>query len=151
MNRLLALIVLVLLAATTANAKERSPLRVLRDQKHLDGAGCYLHAPGSAAQGADVFQWNLLSDAWINVGGTDIKLTRVSFKQVLVRKDKSSVGDRSIATFSAQGYKVVVETKVTKTCPEDDESCEVWSEQGTITVTSGRKSWSARGTGECGS
>ena len=126
-------------------------LRVLQHQDHVDGAGCSFQAVGSPAERSNVFQWNLADEAWINVSGSDVRLKLLSSQRIPLRKDKTSVGDPQLLEFAGGGLKVTVRTKTTRVCPENDESCEVWSEEGVIEVVAGKRSWMARVKGECGS
>lgn len=126
-------------------------LRILQHQDHVDGAGCSFYVVGSPAERSDVFQWNLADEAWINVSGSDVRLKLLNSQRIPLRKDKTSVGDRQLLEFAGGGLKVTVRTKTTRVCPENDESCEVWSEEGVIEVVAGKRSWTARVKGECGS
>ena len=131
--------------------ENRPSLRILQHQDHFDGAGCSFQVVGSPAERFDVFQWNLADDAWINVGGSDVRLKLLSSQRIPLRKDKTSVGDRQLLEFKGGGLKVTVRTKTTRVCPENDESCEVWSEEGVIEIVAGKRSWTAHVKGECGS
>lgn len=148
--RLIFSVVLCMIAVGVAGGNLPS-LRILQRQDHFDGAGCSFQVIGSPAEKSDVFQWNLADDAWINVSGTDVRLKLLSSQRTPLRKDKTSVGDRQTLEFAGGGLKVTVRTRTTVVCPENDESCEVWSEEGVIEVVAGKRSWTARVKGECGS
>ena len=149
-HRLLFSVVLCTIALGVAGGNLPT-LRILQHQDHVDGAGCSFRAVGSPAKRSDVFQWNLADEAWINVSGSDVRLKLVSSQRTPLRKDKTSVGDRQLLEFAGGGLRVTVRTKTTVVCPENDESCEVWSEEGVIEVVAGKRSWTARVKGECGS
>ena len=149
-RRLIFSVVLCMIALGVAG-ENRPSLRILQHQDHFDGAGCSFQVVGSPAERFDVFQWNLADDAWINVGGSDVRLKLLSSQRIPLRKDKTSVGDRQLLEFKGGGLKVTVRTKTTRVCPENDESCEVWSEEGVIEIVAGKRSWTAHVKGECGS
>ena len=148
-NRLIFLVVcMIALEAAGAN---RSSLRILHRQDHIDGAGCSFQVVGSQVERSDVFQWNLVDEAWINVGGSDVRLKLLRSQEFPLRKDRASVGDRQLLQFAGGGLKVTVQTRTTSVCPENDESCEVWSQEGVIEVIGGKRSWTTRVNGLCGS
>jgi hypothetical protein len=149
--RLIFSVALCTIALGAAGGNQPS-LRILQHQDHFDGAGCSFRVVGSPAERSDVFQWNLSNDeGWINVSGSDVRLKLLSSQRIPLRKDKASVGDRQLLEFAGGGLKVTVRTRTTRVCPENDESCEVWSEEGVIEVVAGKRSWTARVKGECGS
>jgi hypothetical protein len=142
---------LISLAAMMTARGSQSSLRSLQQQDHLGGAGCSFRIAGSAATAAAVFQWDFAREAWINISGVDVRLKRVRSRETPIRKHRISVGDRRIVEFAGAGLKVFVETRVTSVCPENNESCEVWSEDGIIRVVAGGESSRTRVTGSCGS
>jgi len=149
---MIALRVLLVLLATAIGASsfasERFRIGELRDQHHLDGAGCALQLLMSSR---DVFQWDFEDEAWINLGGRDIRLHLESTGGANIEDGEGSTGDKEIVRFSGPDIRVTVTTTITSECAADDESCEAWTVAAVISVKTPRRSCSVRTKGLCGS
>ena len=146
----------IMLALAVAGATAQAPtfvFRPLREQgrmtKHERCGYSDLRRPNY--EGADVFQWDLAKEAWINVGESDIRLRLVKLRENPRTKTGTSVGDRQVVEFAGGGLRITLSTKITELCPPDSESCEVWSEEGELQVRNGRQSAKMRVVGFCGS
>ncbi len=65
--------------------------------------------------------------------------------------NKGWKGDRRVITLRKIDVRVTVDTHKTSTCAENDESCEAWTESGTITVEVGKQKSVTQVKGLCGS
>jgi hypothetical protein len=86
----------------------RSSLQILKHQDHIYGAGCFFQVVGSPVERSNVFQWNFADEAWINVGGSDVRLKLLRSQEFPLRKGRASVGDRQLLEFAGGGLKVTV-------------------------------------------
>jgi len=142
------LLVLFVIVGASSFASERFHIRKLRDEHHLDGAGCAFQLPMSSS---DVFQWDFGDEAWINLGGTDIRLHLDHARGANIEDGKGSVGDRQVVRFSGRDIRVTVTIAITSECAADDESCEARTVAAVISVKTPRRSISAQTKGTCGS
>jgi hypothetical protein len=123
----------------------------LLKQQHTDAAGCALQLAGAPPEHHEVFEWDFdAPTAWMHLGGHDVELSVVSEKEVAVRRGRQSIGDRRMLHLRGHGYDVRLETRATTECRDDDESCEAWTEEGTIAVKSRAGSETVRVRGICG-
>jgi len=121
----------------------------LTNQHHLDGAGCSFQLEGAPDEGADVFQWDFDKEAWLNLGDRDVRVDVISMRDI--PSNRGSKGDRRVLTLRKMDVRMTIDTRKTSTCAETDESCEAWSESGTITIEAAKEKSVTRVKGTCGS
>jgi hypothetical protein len=92
-----------------------------------------------------------LTDAWINLGASDVKLTLLNDSRASDPQDQLALGRGHKLEFTGPSIRVVLRTKVTWVCPGNDESCEAWHEAGEIRVEFGKRVILSRVKGICGS
>lgn len=142
---------LSLFFASTAFASGSSQLRPLVDQNHVNGASCSFWLANAKKPAKDYLQWDLLSAGWINLGGSDLKLTFVKDPRVPNPQDQLPLGHSRKREFSGHGVQVILRTRVTWLCPGNDDSCEAWREGGEIEVKMEKQRWKSQIKGMCGS
>jgi len=120
------------------------------NQPQVEGSSCSFWLDGTDGE-KDYFEWDLLADGWINLGGSDVKLAFVRDEQATQPAGQTALGSSHVLTFAGPGVSLVLEARITRVCPEGDDSCEAWHEAGEIRVTSDGQTYSAPVRGICGS
>jgi hypothetical protein len=141
---------LILLGAGTAYGQIE--IAELKDPDVVMGCSCSIQTAKEAKK-PNSQKFLFLSelgtdDAWMNINGKDVKLTRV--KSTENEDDEYKIGRRYYEEYSAKGIKVRIDYLTTWICPPEDEGCEVTKFDITITVTKGEASKALKAMGLCG-
>jgi hypothetical protein len=142
-RRVLALsaFVLVLLAVGAVSAQVK--IGDLKDpDDRVMGCSCTIQR-ATEAKDPDSQKFLFLSEtgtteAWMNINGRDTKLKLV--KTTVNDSGEFGLGSRYYDEYTAAGFKIRLDHKVTWVCPPSDEECEHAKYDTTITVTNGKAS-----------
>jgi hypothetical protein len=156
-RRLLVLLFIVAIPlagfAQTAAQSHKAPtlirIGMVKDTAAFKDGGCSLQLPADAKKQNEryVFMSDLDDNAVMNLDGRDTKLKPVSHREP---KGDPRKGDRSTWSYAARGTSVRVDFVVTKACGPNDEGCEAWSNDATITVIRGPDKQVVEAKGMCG-
>ncbi len=147
-RRVLLPLIVAYVATSSVASEDLSP-RALRFANHVDGAGCSLQLLSTASKG-DVFQWDFNDEAWINLGGADLRLHLLSSRGMNLEEWVGSIGDKQVVTFSGKDVRVIVTMTLRSKCPASDESCEAVRVDGKVLVKTPKHSIVFRARGMCG-
>ena len=141
----------ILFVALATAAYAGVPLRLHPlNQPQVEGSSCSFWLDSTDGE-KDYFEWDLLSDGWINLGTSDLKLAFVKDEQTAQPPGQTALGSSHVLTFAGPGLSVILEARINSVCPNGDDSCEAWHESGEIRVSSGGQTYSAPVRGICGS
>lgn len=143
-------VIFVSLLALPTSATQRLQFRPLLNQNHLEGASCSFWLGSSKHASREVLHWDLMSEGWINIGSSDVKLAYVKPSKSPSAEDKLSLGAKHVLAFSAQGIRVIIRSRISQIC-RANESCEAWHETGEIQVIAGGHTIVSHVQGICGS
>ena len=147
----LALSFIVAFVVTDAVFSEQLSPRRLRSPNHVDGAGCFLQLLRTPPDGdGNVFEWGFHDKAWINLGGSDLRLHLVGSRGINLENGEGSIGEEQVVTFSAGDLRVVVTMTLRSKCAATDESCEAVLVDGKIRVNTPKRSIAFPVKGICG-
>ncbi|MBO9717592.1 MAG: hypothetical protein J7507_12475 [Pseudoxanthomonas sp.] len=135
---------LPLLVVSFPAASSTQLLAPLKDQDAIYGCSWSASSP-EIGPGVVLLAEADDSRTLMNIGGSDVELALVDEQGSLAR-----AGDILERTFKAEGIVVKARYRVTWTCPEDDESCEVTRFDVSFDVTSGGRRQTAKATGDFG-
>jgi hypothetical protein len=141
------------LAQKTSEAvRTRLALKIgsIKNSNVVDGCGCYFYPPSERGKrfGKYIFMAELNEeDAWMNIGGEDVKLGLFDSSKP---KARLRVGDSSYRKYMAGGLRVRADYVVTDICKPDDESCESTGYTATFTVTKNGRRRIVKAEGGCG-